>query len=320
MTRLSWSDRNSGRHGILLPFDDDDHLNQIPPNETFFSSRIKMYLDLLDCIPLSESWISSLSHIDINKTIINTEVTVPPSNIGRDCPICYDPYVRIADDGKSPTTTTTKTNDWERKREIPVGLPCGHILCEKCVCKLAWLANASTGVLCPFCRASFNHIILSMTSTAAAAAAGSDSDSNSDSGSSWWDMLLKCMWVTLEIYIRLQYDKEDEQDMESVLRWAQDGDRLSHDVPSADKREAIQYALKSWLEMGDERFCQELAVTVLGPTVQVTPPLVRLLSRAHAHRRARPRRALTTNGRPTDVLIRTAGAMRISRSQDFSAF
>lgn len=283
-----------------------------------------MYLHLLDCIPLSESWISSLSHIEINITIINTEVTVSPSNIGRDCPICYDPYIRIANDGKSPTTTTTttKTNDWERKREIPVELPCGHILCEKCVCKLAWLANASTGVLCPFCRASFNHIILPITFTAAAAAAAAGSDSDSDSGSSCWDMLLKCMWVTLETYVRLQHNKEDEQDMESVLRWAQDGDRLSHDVPSADKREAIHHALKSWLEMGDERFCQELAVSVLGPTVQVTPPLVRLLSRAHAHRLAHPRRASsTTNGTPTtDVLIRTAGALRMSRSQDFSAF
>ena len=149
-----------------------------------------------------------------------------------------------------------------------------------------------------------------ITFTAAAAAAVADSESGS-----CWELLLKCMCVTLEIYIRLQYDKEDEQDMEAVLRWAQDGTRLSHDVPFVEKRDAIQYALRSWLEMGDERFCRELTVTVLGPTVQVTPPLVRL-SRPH-HRSTRPRRA-SSNGRPT-ALHRT-GAMRVSRSQDFSGF
>lgn len=173
---------------------------------------------------------------------------------------------------------------------------------------MAWYANASTGVICPFCRASFNH--MPITFTAAAAAAVADSESGS-----CWELLLKCMCVTLEIYIRLQYDKEDEQDMEAVLRWAQDGTRLSHDVPFVEKRDAIQYALRSWLEMGDERFCRELTVTVLGPTVQVTPPLVRL-SRPH-HRSTRPRRA-SSNGRPT-ALHRT-GAMRVSRSQDFSGF
>lgn len=123
MNRLSWSERNSGRHGILLPSDDDhQNQNQNPPNEAFFSSRIKMYLDLLDCISLFNSWILSLSHIDIN----NTEVTIPAST-GRDCPICYDPYIRI-DKGKRPTTAANNPSDW---KEIPVRLPCGHILCEK---------------------------------------------------------------------------------------------------------------------------------------------------------------------------------------------
>lgn len=280
MTSLSWSERNSGRHGILLPSDDHQNQNQNPLNETFFSSRIKMYLDLLDCIPLSDSWISSLTHIDID-----TEVTVP--SIGPDCPICYDPYIRIAND-----TIPTDASD---RKEIPLRLPCGHVLCKKCVHRVAWHANASTGVVCPFCRASFNHMPIT-----------------ADSGS--WDKLLKCMWVTLETYTRLHYDKDDEQDMEAVVTWAQDRPRLSHDVPPADKREAIQYALRSWTEMGDEKFCRDLAVAVLGPTVQVTPQLVRL-RRAHRPLR-RPRRA-STDGRPT-VLIRTGG-MRMSRSQDFHA-
>lgn len=273
MTSLSWSERNSGRHGLLLA--SDDHQN--PLNETFFPSRIKMYLDLLDCIPLSDIWISSLSHID-------TEVTVP--SIGPDCPICYDPYLQSAN-GESPT-------DNSDRKEIPLRLPCGHILCEKCVRHLAWHANASTGVLCPFCRASFNHMPIT-----------ADLES--------WDMLLKCMWVTLEIFIRLHYDKDDEQDMEAVVRWAHDPPRLSHDVPPADKREAIAYAVKSWLEMGDEKFCRDLAVAVLGPTVQITPPVVRL---CRAHPSPRPRRA-STNERPT-ALIPTGG-MRISRSQGFHA-
>lgn len=274
MTSLSWSERNSGRHGIFLP--SDDHQNQSPANEKLFSSRIKMYLDLLDCIPLSDSWISSLSHIDID-----TEVTVP--SIGPDCPICYDPYIRIAND-KIPI------DDSDRK-EIPLRLPCGHVLCKKCVRHVAWHANASTGVICPFCRASFNHMPMT-----------------GDSGS--WDKLLKCMWVTLEIYIRL-HDEDDEEDMEAVVRWAQDVPRLSHDVPPADKREAIEYAVKSWIDMGDEKFCRDLAVAVLGPSVQVTPQVVRL---RRADRPLRLRRA-STDGRPT-VLIRT-GAMRMSRSQDF---
>lgn len=283
-SRLSWIERNSGRHGILLPSDDHQNQNPNPPNEKFFASRIKMYLGLLDCIPLFDGWISSLSHLDID----DTEVTVPPS-IGPECPICYDPYIRIANEKKSPTDDDS---DW---KEIPLRLPCGHVLCKKCVRDVAGHANASTGVVCPFCRASFNHMPIT-------AASGS------------WDKLLKCMWVTLDIFFRLHSDlDDDEQDMEAVVRWAQDGPRLSHDVPPADKREAIEYAVKSWIDMGDEKFCRDLAVTVLGPRAQAIPQVVRLRL---AHSARRPRRA-STDGRPT-VLIRTRG-MRLSRSQDFHA-
>lgn len=281
MTSLSWIERNTGRHGILLT---PEHDHQYPPNEIFYSSRIKMYLDLLDCLPLSDSWIHSLPQID-------TEVTVP--SVGPDCPICYFPYLQTAND-ESPAATDN--SDW---KEIPVRLPCGHILCEKCVHHLAWDANASSGVLCPFCRAGFNHMPITLEES--------------------WEMLLKRMWVTLEIFTRVygdekEEDDDDEQDMEAVVRWAQDFPRLSRDVPPADKREAIEYAVQSWLDMGDENFCRDLAVTVLGPRVQVTGPVVRL---GRADRCARRRRWASTNGSPT-VLIRTGG-MRMSRSQDFHA-
>lgn len=272
MASLTWSERNTGRHGVLL--NSDDHKN--PPNELFFSSRIEMYLELLDCIPFSDSWISSLPQVDIGSTV---------PRVGPDCPICYLPYLQTAKD-------ESLTDDSDRK-EIPLRLPCGHILCEKCVRHLAWDANASTGVLCPFCRASFNHILVTPARS--------------------WETLFKCMWVALEIYIRLHDDEENDEEMESVVRWAQDFPRLSHDVPSIDMRVAIEYAAQYWLDMGDEKFGQELAVTVLGPRAQVTPPVVRL---CRARRCLRRRRA-STNGSPT-VPVHT-GDIRMSRSQNFQA-
>lgn len=55
-----------------------------PPYELFFSSRIELYLDLLDRLPLPTPWILSLPQVDL-------EFTVPC--IGQGCPICANTYL-----------------------------------------------------------------------------------------------------------------------------------------------------------------------------------------------------------------------------------
>lgn len=101
----------------------------------------------------------------------------------------------------------------------------------ECSRHFAWDADASTCITCPFCRASFKHIPITTEII--------------------WEMLLKRMRVTMEIFVWWN-GKDDIQDFP----------RFSHDVPEADKREAIEYVVQCWVDMGNEEFCPQLAVTV----------------------------------------------------------
>ena len=103
-----------------------------PPYELFFSSRIELYLDLLDLLPLPTPWILSLPQVDL-------EVTVP--SIGQGCPICANKYLPNLLDA-------TPLSDEEDDRKMPRRLPCRHHLCEECIHRLASEADATDGVLC----------------------------------------------------------------------------------------------------------------------------------------------------------------------------
>lgn len=86
--------------------------------EVFFYSRLEMYLRLLISLPLSADWIDSLPKVDL-------EVTVPTPNL--ECPICTDRYLETPEE--SPID--------EESREIPLRLPCNHILGAACIGRLA---------------------------------------------------------------------------------------------------------------------------------------------------------------------------------------
>lgn len=232
MSVLSWSEQNRGRHGILITPTNP----QYPSSEKFFSSRLKLYLGMLDYLPILSFWINSLPEVDLEAIIPSPEP---------ECPICTNTYLKNLEDVPASGEA----------REIPIRLPCGHILGLECIVILAVRANSSSGVLCPFCRARHNHVPTSWQGTSG--------------------MLDRCMWVALDIFVRVNR-WEEFQDMEAVQQWVQDDDRLCRDVADEDgRREAIKYAVQSWAEMGDDEFCRQLAVRTYGERVQFTPSLAR---------------------------------------------
>lgn len=230
MSSISWAKENRGNHGLLIQIGDPE---QQPHVEVFFPTRLRMYLDLLGYLPLPVGWLASLPELDM-------EVTIPTP--GPNCPICTNPYLKVPEENLFGT----------EQIEIPVRLPCGHIMGLKCVHRLAWDANASTGVVCPFCRASHNHMPVSAEGTE--------------------DKLEKCMWIMLETFVRLQGGWEDFEDMETVLEWVKDDEMLRKDVPEEEKREAIKYAAECWVKIGDEELLRLLAARVYGHSVRCTTP------------------------------------------------
>lgn len=124
-----------------------------------------MYLSLLSLLPLSDDWIDSLPKVDMKIT-----VQIP----SLEYPICADKYLR--------TPEETPTNE-EEPREMPLRLPCRHILGAACITCLARQANASSCVVCPCCRASHQHILTPECTQEKEA---------------------KFMWVAIEIFTRLR--------------------------------------------------------------------------------------------------------------------
>lgn len=239
MSTISWREENRGKHGLLVTLEDPVQ----PRFEIFFPSRLRLYLDVLDYLPLHISWLTSLPELDM-------EVAVPTP--GPECPICTYPYNIKISEGQPAEPHLFEPLDGEQRDETPVQLPCGHIIGINCIHYLAWSANASSCVVCPFCRASHNHMPISPE--------GTD------------DRLAKCMWVMLEIFLRLYADNLDFEDMQTVLEWAQDDLVLRKDVPEEEKRKAINFAVECWLEIGDEELLWLFAARIYGTTVQCTPP------------------------------------------------
>lgn len=235
MSTISWREVNRGKHGLLVTCEDPSQ----PRFEIFFPSRLRLYLDLLDYLPLHISWLKSLPELDM-------EVAVPTP--GPECPICTYPY----NFKNSAEGQPAETLDGEELKETPVQLPCGHIIGINCIHYLAWSANASSCVVCPFCRVSHNHIPISPK--------GTD------------DRLAKCMWIMLEIFLRLYADDSDYEDMETVLEWARNDLLLREEVPEVEKRKAIKFAVECWVEIGDEELLRLFVARIYGPTVQCTPP------------------------------------------------
>lgn len=231
MSTISWREENRGKHGLLISFEDP----QMPKYESFFPSRLRLYLDVLDYLPLPHDWLTSLP-------VLTMENAAPAP--GHECPICYTPYLTIS--------SQEKPGGSQGLQEIPVRLPCGHILGLICIHRLAWNANASTCVVCPFCRASHNHVPISPEGTR--------------------DKLAKCMWVTLEIFLRRHAGWIDFEDMEAVLEWAHDDRLLREDVPEEEKREAIKFAIECWAKIGDEELLRLFAARLYGNSVQCTLP------------------------------------------------
>lgn len=230
MFTISWREENRGKHGLLITL--EDHTQ--PTHEIFFPSRLRLYLDVLDCLPLPNYWLTSLPLLDM-------EVAVP--TFGSECPICAHPYIKNLEEQAMGSI---------EPKETPARLPCGHVIGLKCIHYLAWHANASTGVICPFCRASHNHIPIGPEGIE--------------------DKLANCMWVMLEIFLRLQAGESDFEDMEAVVEWAQDDQLLREDVPEEEKREAIRFAVDCWVEIGDEELLRLFSARVYGYSVQCTPP------------------------------------------------
>lgn len=56
----------------------------------------------------------------------------------------------------------------------------------------------------------------------------------------------------LETYVRLHEGWKDFEDMETVLDWVKNDELLQEDVPDKEKCEAIKYAAKCWVEIGDQ--------------------------------------------------------------------
>lgn len=207
MFTISWREENRGKQGLLIILEDFTQSKY----EVFFPSRLRLYLDLLDYLPLPFYWLTSLPVLDMG-------VAVP--TLGPECPICANSYIRNLEE---------QSLGGEVPKEIPVRLPCGHIIGRKCIHYLAWHANASTGVVCPFCRANHNHMPIHQEATE--------------------DKLAICMWVMLETFLRLQAGQSEFEDMEAVLEWAQDDQLLREDVPEGEKREAIKFTVQFWVEI-----------------------------------------------------------------------
>lgn len=224
---LSWSKKNKSKHGILMvPIN-----YYVYPYEIFFSSRLDMYLNLLNCLHLSDNWVDSLPKVE-------REVTMPTSDL--ECPICIDRYL------KTPEETSTD----EEPREMPLRLSCRHILGAACISRLARQANASSCVVCPLCRASYDHILTPDFTREKEA---------------------KSMWIAIEIFSRLR-GQEKFQDIEAIQYWARDDVKLRNDVPEQKKRKAIKYAVEWWDELGDEKMLRRLADRVCGKLTQCTSP------------------------------------------------
>ena len=197
--------------------------------------------------PLPTPWILSLPQRDL-------EVTVP--SIGPDCPTCANTYL--------PNLVDDIPADQDNPQEMPRRLPCGHHLCKKRIRRLAWDADATDSLLCPFCQASHDHVPTSQ-------------------GGSLEDILDKCMWIALEIFTWLHQD--DFQDMDAVTRWAQDFPQLCSGVPEEDKRDAIRHAVECWLDMGDEEFSCQLAKRVYRKSsVESITPVARPVSCTDGYR------------------------------------
>lgn len=163
----------------------------------------------MEDLPLPLGWLRSLPKLD-------KEFTISTPKPG--CPICTIPYHNNFNEHPSGTN----------RIETPTRLPCGHIMGLRCVTQLVKRANTSTGVFCPFCRASHNHLSVSAEGTEY--------------------KLEKCMWIMLETFVRLHGGSEDFEDMETVLDWVKDDELLREDVLDKAKCAAIKYAAKCWME------------------------------------------------------------------------
>lgn len=274
MSFISWVEENRGNHGLLIQIIKDAKLAHL---ELFFPTRLRMYLDLLEYFALPVAWLASLPKLEEDM-----EVTIPtreePNNY---CPICTNPYncIKIPEREQHQfgTTHTTKKQE-ETTEEIPVRLPCDHIMGLKCVFRLARGANASTGVVCPFCRASHNHVPVSSANADADAEEEEEDDDNDEEGTTEEYKLGKCMWIMLETFVRLRGagghcgGEEEFEDMETVLEWVKNDEILSENVPDEEKREAIKYAAKCWVKIGDEELLRLLAARVYGHSVRCTTP------------------------------------------------
>lgn len=226
MSFISWVKENQGKHGLLVP--KKDSVKQI-----FFPTRLRMYLGLMKYLPLPLGWLRSLPKLDTGFTI-----SAPESG----CPICTIPYYNNFNEHLSGTNQI----------ETPAWLPCGHIMGLRCVAQLVKRSNTTTCVVCPFCRASHNHLSVSAEGTEY--------------------KLEKCMWIMLETFVRLHGGPEDFEDMETVLDWVKNDELLRKDVPDKEKFEAVKYAAKCWVEIGDEELLRRLAARQYGCSVRCTTP------------------------------------------------
>lgn len=124
---------------------------------------------------------------------------------------------------------------------------------------LAWDANATDGLRCPFCRARPR----SRTDIA-----GRITGKTSSTSACGWPLTysLDCMRQTTSKTWMPSYDGH------KISRHCQ----LCLDMPEEDKREAIRHTVECWLDMGDEEFSRHLAEMVYGQsTVGFTPPVAR---------------------------------------------
>lgn len=235
MNSLSWNEKYKNYHGVLIPSTDPQEL----PDAIFFTSRLRLFLWMLLDLSIPEVWIKSLPRIDLDVTVPSPEP---------ECPICRSTYLENLDeeDAYVPHPYEDDMINGGRK-EMPLRLPCGHILGQECIICLVREAPASIGVLCPLCRAKHNHIPISWEVTS--------------------DTLDRCMLIAIETFVSLN-EWWEFQDLEAVEEWVQDEEGLCRDVQDEDKRNAIKYAVKAWAEMGEQELCQQLAVRAYGEGAQ----------------------------------------------------
>lgn len=235
MSIISWGEKYKNYHGILIPSTDPQGL----PNTIFFTSRLRLFLWMLLDLSIPEVWIKSLPRIDLDVTVPSPEP---------ECPICRSVYLRNLDeeDAYVPHPCEDDGIDGERN-EMPLRLPCGHILGQECIICLVREAPASIGVLCPLCRAKHNHIPINWERTT--------------------DTLDRCMLIAIETFVSLN-EWWEFQDLEAVEEWVQDEEELCRDVEDEEKRNAIKYAVKAWAEIDEQELCQQLAVRVYGEGAQ----------------------------------------------------